>query len=88
MGLSSFIVPQYFHKEHEKSYSLLEMAVKYGQAHQQSINSAQVSMFGGEDNAVEMPEPIPPKCPEWGTLEKLNRERDVIWNILIRTPAR
>lgn len=68
---------QYFFKEHEKASSLLEKAIKYGQAYQNGQESNQVSMFGGEGE-VDMPEPVPPRCEEWGNLEKLNKEKEMI----------
>ena len=69
---------QYFYRATERDNSLIEMAIKYGNAYQASLNSAQVSMFGGDDGSADMPEPLPPRCDEWNTLEKLNREKEVV----------
>lgn len=66
---------QYFFEENNTSF--LEKAIKYGATHQASVNSAQVSLFG-EQSEVSIPEPLPPACEEWGTLEKLSKERDMV----------
>ena len=69
---------QYF-AEDEKGRSLIEKAIKYGQAYQASLNSNQVSLFdmsgGGE---VDMPEPVAVDCEKWSAYEKLNREKEVV----------
>ena len=67
---------QYFARD-ERDRSLIEMAIKYGQALQASAESAQVSLFGGGDE-VEIPEPIIPESEPWANMDKLNRERDAI----------
>ncbi len=66
---------QYMHIEGNSTF--LEKAIKFGISHQESENSAQVSLFG-EASAVSIPEPEPPVCEEWGTLEKLSKERDLV----------
>lgn len=67
---------QYFHSENGEA-PFIEKAVKYGSSYQDSENSSQASLFGGEA-AIEIPEPIIPKCEEWGTMEKLSKEKEVI----------
>jgi len=67
---------QYFHQENNEPI-FLEKALRYGNTYQQQENSAQVSLFGGEA-AVEIPEPQLPQCEEWGRLEKLNKEKEVV----------
>jgi DNA polymerase-3 subunit alpha len=57
--------------------TLLEKAVRYGQAFQSGQSSAQVSMFDVSDE-VDMPEPSIPTIEDWPTLERLSREKDVI----------
>ncbi len=66
---------QYMHVEGNTTF--LEKAVKFGISYQESENSAQVSLFG-EASEVTIPEPQPPVCEEWGTLEKLSKERDLV----------
>ncbi|AUP79952.1 DNA polymerase III subunit alpha [Flavivirga eckloniae] len=67
---------QYFHQDGD-SGTFLEKAVKYGSKHQENENSAQVSLFG-EASEVQIEEPLVPPCEEWGTMEKLSKEREVV----------
>ena len=67
---------QYFHSA-DGGAPFLERAIKYGANHQESENSAQASLFGGESE-VSIPEPEIPQCEEWGTMEKLSKEKDVV----------
>ncbi|OIQ30042.1 MAG: DNA polymerase III subunit alpha [Bacteroidetes bacterium MedPE-SWsnd-G2] len=67
---------QYFHDEGD-GITFLEKAIKYGHKHQENENSAQVSLFGASSE-VQIAEPIVPPCEEWGTMEKLSREREVV----------
>jgi DNA polymerase-3 subunit alpha len=69
---------QYFYKEFDRDSTLMEKAIKYGHAYQASLNSNQVNMFGGENNEVDMPEPVAPRCDEWDNLVKLNKEKEMI----------
>ncbi|MCB0482244.1 MAG: DNA polymerase III subunit alpha [Flavobacteriales bacterium] len=66
---------QYFFEEGGSTF--LEKAIKFGATYQESENSAQVSLFG-EASSVSIPEPNYPICTEWGTMEKLSKERDVV----------
>ncbi|KAA1243894.1 DNA polymerase III subunit alpha [Aquimarina sp. RZ0] len=68
---------QYFHKEGDDGITFLEKAMKYGAKYQENENSSQVSLFG-EASDVQIPEPIVPPCEEWGTMEKLAREKEVV----------
>jgi DNA polymerase-3 subunit alpha len=67
---------QYF-KEDNNGRLFLENVMKFGASFQESENSSQVSMFG-EATGTKMPEPEIPKAEEWGSIYKLNREKDVI----------
>lgn len=67
---------QYFAPD-EKGRTLIEQAVRYGNAFQESKNSAQVSLFG-DAQEVDLPEPVIPEAEEWNILDKLNREREVV----------
>ncbi|WP_282134525.1 DNA polymerase III subunit alpha [Seonamhaeicola maritimus] len=66
---------QYFHKDGDLTF--LEMVIKYAQKHKENENSAQVSLFG-ESSEVQIAEPIIPPCEDWGTMEKLAKEREVV----------
>ncbi|QBA63208.1 DNA polymerase III subunit alpha [Muriicola soli] len=67
---------QYFHLEGE-GVTFLEKVIRYGAKFQENENSAQVSLFG-EASEVQIPEPEVPPCVEWGTMEKLRREKEVV----------
>lgn len=66
---------QYFLKTDD--YTFLEKVIKYGAKFQENENSSQVSLFG-EASEVQIPEPEVPPCEEWGTMEKLRQEREVV----------
>ena len=55
----------------------LELAVRYGNRAQAEENSAQASLFGGDQN-VELNEPVLPAVEPWSLLERLQREKDLI----------
>ncbi|AXT56907.1 DNA polymerase III subunit alpha [Aquimarina sp. AD1] len=78
-GFDSFLEThrgQYFHQDGD-SVTFLEKAMKYGSKYQENENSSQVSLFG-EASDVQIPEPVVPPCEEWGTMEKLAREKEVV----------
>jgi DNA polymerase-3 subunit alpha len=55
----------------------IEKVLKYAAKYQESQNSSQVSLFG-ESSDVQIPEPVVPPCDDWGTMQKLSQERDVV----------
>ncbi|WP_010519497.1 DNA polymerase III subunit alpha [Croceivirga radicis] len=67
---------QYFHQEAD-GIMFLEKVIKYGSKFQENQNSSQVSLFG-EASEVQIPEPVVPPCDDWGTMEKLRREKEVV----------
>ncbi len=68
---------QYFYKENESHGIFLEKVVRYGQQYKQNQNSSQVSLFGDtQDN--ELPGINFPDTEQWGQLEQLKKEREVI----------
>ena len=67
---------QYFHDTGD-GITFLEKTIKYANRYQENENSSQVSLFG-ESSDVQIPEPEVPPCEEWGTMEKLAREREVV----------
>ena len=75
-GLGSSHRAQFFHDEGD-GITFLEKAIKYAAKFQENENSAQVSLFGDASD-VQIPEPIVPPCEEWGTMEKLKREKEVV----------
>lgn len=67
---------QYFHDAGD-GILFLEKVMKYASKFQESQNSSQVSLFG-ESSDVQIPEPVVPPCEEWGTMQKLAQEREVV----------
>ncbi|MBL4586966.1 MAG: DNA polymerase III subunit alpha, partial [Flavobacteriales bacterium] len=66
---------QYFHDDGTGIF--LEKAIKYGANTQAAANSSQVSLFGGSSE-VQLPEPVVPVCEEWGNIQTLKREKEVV----------
>ena len=77
-GFDSFGIPResYFEAD-SKGNTFLDTLVRYGQLYQAEQQQAQNSLFGGVD-AVEIATPQVPKSEPWSTIEKLNRERDLV----------
>jgi DNA polymerase-3 subunit alpha len=67
---------QYFHQEGD-GITFLEKTLKYAHRFQDNKNSAQVSLFG-ESSSIQFPEPEIPPCDNWGAMEKLAREKEVV----------
>lgn len=57
--------------------SFIERLIKYGNRYREKANSAQVSLFGGEENS-ELYEPEIPSCEPWTSIEQLKNEKDYI----------
>jgi DNA polymerase-3 subunit alpha len=68
---------QYF-KEDNNGRLFLENAIKYGTAHQESASSSQGTIFDLPGQEIQLPEPEIPKADEWGSIYKLNREKEVV----------
>ena len=66
---------QYFKEENGQLF--LERVLKFGSRYQENENSSQLSLFG-DASEVQIPEPQVPPAEEWGTLELLRREKEVI----------
>ncbi len=60
-----------------KNETFISTLVRYGQLYQQEQAQQQNSLFGGAD-AVEVIHPAIPKAEKWATIEKLNKERDLV----------
>lgn len=67
---------QYFHDEGD-GITFLEKVIKSAAKYQENKNSSQMDMFGGMSEA-QISEPIVPPCEDWGTMEKLRREKEVV----------
>lgn len=60
-----------------KGEQFLESLVRYGNIYQTDKSSSQNTLFGAEE-MPEIPKPEIPEGGEWSTLERLNRERDLV----------
>ncbi|SNZ01201.1 DNA polymerase III subunit alpha [Flagellimonas pacifica] len=67
---------QYFHDEGD-GITFLEKVIKSAAKYQENKNSSQMDMFGGMSEA-QIAEPVVPPCEDWGTMEKLRREKEVV----------
>jgi len=61
-----------------KGRTTIELAIRYGQATQESENSSQASLFGGDGVGMTIPEPPVPTVEEWPPFDKLAREKDIV----------
>ncbi|MBC8054246.1 MAG: DNA polymerase III subunit alpha [Sphingobacteriaceae bacterium] len=68
---------QFFCRPDNMSHNGIERMIKYNNDYQNSLNSSQVSLFGGTTDA-HISEPQMPECPEWGLIERLKYEKDMI----------
>ena len=57
--------------------NFLDVMVRYGNSFQQDKFQAQTSLFGGMEVSVTHPA-VPKNVPVWGTLERLNKERELV----------
>ena len=76
-GFDSFRInrSQYFEQEKDQTY--IEKMIKFGNKIQDAKNSNQVDMFGESiDSVVKPPSLI--DCPEWGTMDLLSKEKEVV----------
>ena len=60
-----------------KGTAFLDTLVRYGQLYQAEQTQAQNSLFGATD-AVEIATPPIPNADPWSSIERLNRERDLV----------
>ena len=76
-GFDSFEInrSQYFEQEKDQTY--IEKMIKFGNKIQDDKNSNQVDMFGENiDSGVKPPSLI--DCSEWGTMDLLSKEKEVV----------
>jgi len=75
---------QYFSSDTDNSTGL-EKAIKFAHKFRENENSAQASLFGS-GGAAELPEPVLSPTTQWGLIEKLKYEKDVIGIYLTSHP--
>lgn len=69
---------QYFELE-GKEFSFIENLIRYGNKYQTDKGSMANTLFGGpSDSSIAIVKPEIPRCVEWGGLEKLNKEKDLV----------
>lgn len=67
---------QFFYEEDGSSN--LEKLIRYGASFQDSRNNAQASLFGDMEGEIEIMKPHLPNCQPWNSIQKLNREKEVV----------
>jgi len=68
---------QYF-REDTSGKVFIESIMKYGAAFKENAASSQKTIFDEPGEEVKIPEPEIPKAEEWGSVYKLNREKEVV----------
>lgn len=77
-GFDSFGIPrENFFGTDNKGNVFLDTLVKYGQLYQREQQEASNSLFGGAE-AVEIATPAIPNAEPWSTIERLNKERELV----------
>ena len=77
-GFDSFGIPrENFFGVNNKNEMFLDTLVRYGQLYQREQQEAVTSLFGGLD-AIEIATPPIPHAEGWSTIERLNKERDLV----------
>lgn len=78
-GFDSFseIKREQFFGENAKGEPFLEVLLRYGNRYQEDLRSNMNSLFGGIDS-VEIAKPEIPITPSWSTIERLNKERELV----------
>lgn len=72
--------------ENSKGEIVLEALIRYGNKYQADVSMTQNSLFGGDENTIEIAKPEIPFAPEWSALQKLNKERELIGMYLSAHP--
>src|SRR5690606_14960747 len=68
---------QFFFKPEPTAMNSIERLIKYNSDYQNSLTTSQASLFGGTSDA-HISEPSIPECAEWGLIERLKYEKDMI----------
>ena len=77
-GFDSFgLQREQFFAPNSKGETFIETILRYGQLFQQEKAEMQNSLFG-DDNAVEIARPVAPQTALWPSIEKLNKERELV----------
>ena len=77
-GFDSFgIKREQFFAPDSKGEVFLDTLIRYGQNYANAKKQMENSLFGDFDN-VEIAKPKPPQAEPWSSIEKLNKERDLV----------
>ena len=77
-GFDSFGIPRESYLVSDgRGTTFLDVLVRYGQNYQQAKQESQNSLFGGFDS-IDIARPAIPQVERWSTIEKLNRERELV----------
>lgn len=79
-GFDSFenIKRSHFFAMDESGKVFIDRLIRYGNRVQDDASSAQMSLFGGQDNQSNFQEPLIPQAEEWNVMEKLSKEKSVV----------
>ncbi len=76
-GFDSFgIIRERYLAPNSKGDIFLDTLVRFGQLYQQEQQQAKMSLFGSD--MVEIATPPIPECEPWSSIERLNKERDLV----------
>ncbi len=77
-GLGNYNRSQFFTPSGKDNLTFIEQLIRYGNSYQQDKMRATTSLFGDSDSAISIKTPDIPNAQEWGNLEKLNKEKELI----------
>ncbi len=77
-GLGKWHRAQYLASLPGEEGTFIERLLRYGNMFQSDQVSSQNSLFGAIDMEVEIQRPLAPECIEFTTLEKLDREKELV----------
>ena len=77
-GFDSFgLMREQFFAPNSKGETFIDVILRYGQLFQQEKAEMRNSLFG-DDNEVEISKPVAPQSAAWPSIEKLNKERELV----------
>lgn len=77
-SLGNYNRSQYFTPSGKDGLTFIEQLIRYGNSFQQDKMKQRISLFGDADDAPSIKTPEIPLAAEWGNLEKLNKEKELI----------
>ncbi len=83
-SFSGQITREQFFAQNPKGETFIDLLLRYGQQYQQTKQEAQFSLFGMD--AVEVTHPVIPQAEPWDTVERLNKEKELVGIYLSEHP--